>query len=229
MSTIAGEAWAVIVAAGRSARMDGVDKLFTTLAGRPLLAWTVGAFQRSRSVDAIVVVTAEDRVERVTSLVSEWRFTKVRDVVVGGAERQHSVRAGVEAVAGADVVAIHDGARPLVTPDLIERGVTLARETGAAICAVPSSDSVKEVDGEIVRAAHDRSRIWLAQTPQVFERELLLEAHARAEGVATDDAALVEALGREVRVYEGDAANIKVTTHEDLLIAETLLRARLEA
>jgi 2-C-methyl-D-erythritol 4-phosphate cytidylyltransferase len=140
------------------------------------------------------------------------------------------VRIGVEAANGAAIVAIHDAARPLVSPDLITRGVEVAREMGAAFCAVPSRDTVKEVDPDAatVLATHDRSRIWLAQTPQVFDRALLLRAHAASSSPATDDAALVEALGEPVRVYEGDARNIKITTRDDIMIAETLLRARFE-
>jgi len=174
------------------------------------------------------MMAARDRTDAARDFIAEWRFDKVRDVVAGGDERQHSVRAGVDVATGAAIVAVHDGARPLVLPALIEQGIALARDTGAAVCAVPSHDTVKDVEGGIVRATYDRERVWLAQTPQVFERVLLLEAHARGGTAATDDAALVEALGRDVHVYEGDRANLKVTSPDDLLIAETLLRARLE-
>ena len=138
-------------------------------------------------------------------LCAEWRFTKVSAVVAGGETRQDSVRAGLDAAEDAAIVAIHDAARPLVTPELIERGVAIARETGAALCAIPSRDTVKQVDGDppVVRATPDRAHMWLAQTPQVFDRALLLDAHARATSTATDDAALVEAAGHAVRVYEG--------------------------
>jgi 2-C-methyl-D-erythritol 4-phosphate cytidylyltransferase len=137
------------------------------------------------------------------------------------------VRAGVEALEGATIVAVHDGARPLVTPDLIAQGVTLARAHGAALCATPARDTIKQVEGDppVVRATIDRSGVWLAQTPQVFARDLLLRAHAQSIE-ATDDAALVEALGHEVRVYDGGTWNMKVTSQEDLIVAEALLRAR---
>ena len=224
----AGPAVAIIVAAGRSERMAGADKIFAALMGRPLLAWSLGAFNRCDDIDAIVVVTAPGAVERTQHFVREWRFAKVTAVVAGGATRQASVRAGIDAAPDAAVVAVHDAARPLVTPELISRGVALARERGAALCAVPARDTVKEVDGDppVVRATPDRTRMWLAQTPQVFDRALLLEAHAAASASATDDAALVEALGHAVYVYEGDAANIKITTPDDLVIAEALLRER---
>ena len=124
-----------------------------------------------------------------------------------------------------DWVVVHDGARPLVTAELIERGIDAARETGASCCAVPVADTVKESDdGTHVTRTLDRSRLWLAQTPQVFRYDLLVEAHERAQDEATDDAALVEALGVKVRLYEGSPRNIKVTTQEDLALVEALLQ-----
>ena len=224
-----GKAFGIIVAAGRSERMGSLDKMFAPLAGRPLLAWTLAAFKKCDAIDGIVVVASTDSVSRVRGLVAEWRFDKVTAVVTGGATRQQSVRAGIEAASDAAIVAVHDGARPLVTPEIIARGVALARETGAALCAVPARDTVKDVEGDppVVAATPDRARAWLAQTPQVFDRQLLLDAHARAEADATDDSALVEAMGHRVRVYEGDYANIQLTPPEDLIVAEALLRARL--
>lgn len=221
-------AYGIVVAAGRSERMGGIDKVFAQVSGRPLLAWTLGAFKRCEAIDAVVVVAATEAVERMRHFVREWRFANVVGVVPGGATRQASVRAGLDAARDAAIVVVHDGARLLVTPELIERGIDIAREAGAAVCALPSRDTVKEADGDppMVRATHDRSRIWLAQTPQVFTRDLLLRAHEAAESEATDDAALVEALGHDVRLYEGASWNIKVTTPEDVVIAEALLRER---
>lgn len=226
-----GPAWGVIVAAGRSERMGGADKVFAPLVGRPLVVWSLTAFRNCDEIDGIVVVAAPGSVDRMSALVHEWRMTKVRAVVAGGTQRQDSVRAGVEAADGAAIVAVHDAARPLVTAELIEAGVEAAREHGAAACALPATDTVKEVDSHsyAIRATLDRDLTWLAQTPQVFDRALLLEAHRRARAAATDDAALVEALGREVHVYEGARWNLKVTTPDDLLVAEALLRSRLEA
>ncbi len=223
-----GSAVGIIVAAGHSERMNGLDKIFAPLMGRPLLVWSLSAFKRCEAIDGVVVVASPQSVQRVRDLCADWRFTNVVAVVAGGETRQESVRAGVDAAADAAIVAIHDAARPLVTPELIERGVALARETGAALCAISSRDTVKEVDGDppMVRATPDRARMWLAQTPQVFDRALLLKAHARATSPATDDAALVEATGHEVRVYEGAASNFKITTPEDLIVAEALLRER---
>ena len=230
MGRIEGPAWGVIVAAGRSERMGGADKVFAPLVGRPLVVWSLTAFRTCDAIEGVVVVAAPRAVERMRALVDEWRMTMVRAVVGGGERRQDSVRAGVEAAEGAAIVAVHDAARPLVTPDLIATGVELARESGAACCGIAATDTVKDVDdARIVRSTRDREHTWLAQTPQVFDRALLLDAHRRAEAAATDDAALVEALGREVRMYEGARWNLKITTPDDLLVAEALLRARLDA
>ncbi len=221
-------ATAVIVAAGRSERMGGIDKVFAQLMGRPLLAWTLAAFKRCDEVDEIIIVTAAESLANMQRFVAEWRFTKVTQIVAGGDTRQASVRAGIDAAPDAAIIVVHDAARPLVTPELIASGIALARETGAALCAIPARDTVKEVAGEppVVSGTLDRERMWLAQTPQVFARALLLEAHQRATAIATDDAALIEALGHHVRVYEGAPSNFKVTTPEDLIIAEALLRER---
>lgn len=211
--------------------MGGTNKVFAQLVGRPLIVWTLGAFQSCGAIDEIVVVTAPDALDRLGDLIVEWRFDrKVSAVVAGGATRQESVRAGLDVAPDAAIVAIHDGARPLITPDLIERGIALARETGAALCATPARDTIKEVsdDPPTVAATPDRAAMWIAQTPQCFERALLLRAHEQAKGEATDDAALVEAIGHKVAVYEGAPSNIKVTAPDDLIIAEALLRKRFE-
>lgn len=227
---VAGPAYGIIVAAGRSERMGGVDKVFAEVMGRPLLAWTLGAFKRCEDIDGVVVVAAPESVGRVQAFVREWRFDGVTAVIPGGARRQDSVRAGIDATDGAAIVAVHDAARPLVTPELISLGIATARQSGAAICAVRARDTVKQVGGDppSVRATPDRSMMWLAQTPQVFDRELLRRAHANGAD-ATDDAALVEALGHEVLVYEGAEWNLKVTTPDDIIIAEALLRRRFDS
>jgi 2-C-methyl-D-erythritol 4-phosphate cytidylyltransferase len=176
----------------------------------------------------VVLVAAPAALDRARAFVREWRFDDVINVVPGGDTRQQSVRAGVEALEGAGIVVVHDGARPLVTPQLIAQGVEIAREHGAAICATPARDTIKQVEGDppVIRATIDRDGIWLAQTPQVFARDLLLRAHAQSAAAATDDAFLVEALGHAVRVYDGGTWNMKVTSQEDLVVAEALLRAR---
>ncbi len=217
---------AVIVAAGRSERMGGVDKLFAPLAGRPLLSHTLRAFEDAASIESVALVMNERNIDAARELVAVSGLTKVCAVVLGGERRRDSVLAGIEALAATDVVAVHDGARPLAAPALIDRVVAAALECGAAICAIPSKDTVKEADsGQVVRTL-DRSRLWLAQTPQAFRRDWLLEAHRAYGGDATDDAMMVEALGYTVRIVEGDPHNLKVTTPEDLHALESLIRLR---
>ena len=218
---------AVIVAAGRSRRMDGIDKLWAPLTGhtetRPLLAYSLAAFEACPSVSQAVLVVGEDAVERARSLVHDDGCHKVCAVVPGGERRQDSVRAGLDALGACQWVAVHDGARPLVTVELIEQGLLEALETGAACPVVVVPDTVKEID-EAGFAVHtlDRARLRLAQTPQVFRYDLLLEAHRRRDD-ATDDAAMVEALGVRVRLFPGTRRNVKVTTPEDLALVHALL------
>jgi len=223
MSEIAG---AIIVAAGSGTRMAGADKLFTEVAGQPLLAHAIAPFQECASIERIVLVMAPLNLKRGRDLVERYGFTKATALVKGGERRQDSVRLGLEALGGCDYVAVHDGARPLVTPELIARGLEAARETGAAAPAIPIADTVKEAgpNGIVLRTL-DRSRLWAVQTPQVFRYDLLLRAHREITADVTDDAAMVEALGEPVRLFEGSRANIKVTTVEDLTLIEALTAA----
>ncbi|TMG08159.1 MAG: 2-C-methyl-D-erythritol 4-phosphate cytidylyltransferase [Chloroflexi bacterium] len=223
MSEIAG---AIIVAAGSGTRMAGADKLFTEVAGQPLLAHAIAPFQECASIERIVLVMASLNLKRGRDLVERYGFTKATALVKGGERRQDSVRLGLEALGGCDYVAVHDGARPLVTPELIARGLEAARETGAAAPAIPIADTVKEAgpNGIVLRTL-DRSRLWAVQTPQVFRYDLLLRAHREITADVTDDAAMVEALGEPVRLFEGSRANIKVTTVEDLTLIEALTAA----
>lgn len=217
---------AVIVAAGGGTRMAGADKLFTEIAGRPLLAYAIAAFQECAAIDRIVVVIAPLNLKRGRELVERHALSKVTVLVKGGSRRQDSVGLGLEALGSCDYVAVHDGARPLVTPELIERGLEAARETGAAAPAVPLADTVKEAgpDGVVLRTL-DRSRLWAVQTPQVLRYELLVRAHREITEDVTDDAAMVEALGERVRLFEGSRRNVKVTTGEDLEVVEALLQS----
>jgi len=223
------EVGAIIAAAGRSERMAGRDKLWTLIAGadgrrRPLLAYSLAVFQACSAIQRIVLVTNEATLDQARALVRQERFDHVSAVVPGGSTRQDSVRAGLQALGDCTWVVVHDGARPLVTEELIERGLDAAKETGAACCALPVPDTVKEgdADGRIVRTL-DRSRLWLAQTPQVFRYDLLMKAHRQPHERATDDAALLEAMGMNVRLYQGSPRNLKVTALEDLALVEALL------
>lgn len=223
---------AVIVAAGRSQRL-GQDKLFISLAGRPVLAWTLAAFEACGAVSTVALVLNESNRSAGERLVREGGFAKVRSTCLGGARRQDSVLAGLRAFdrqgsVRHGYVVVHDGARPLVTPELIERGVAAARAVGAAIPGIPVKDTVKIVgpDG-MVAATPDRSCLRAIQTPQVFRFDLLLAAYESSTAEVTDDAALLEALGHPVVVYPGEYDNLKITTSDDLALAEALLRRTL--
>ncbi len=218
---------AIIVAAGRSLRMGGGDKIWVSVGGRPLLAHTVSMFQFCSAVDKIALVLSSDRQKLGLSLIKGAHFGKVTEICFGGEERQQSVRAGLEALGPCEWVIVHDGARPMVTTKLIEQGLAAARQTGAATCAVPVHDTLKLVnERQIVEKSLERNGLWLIQTPQVFRYDLLMEAHRKADGrtFANDDAALVERMGYEVKVFMGSYHNIKVTTPEDLVLAQMLLK-----
>ncbi|MBI4337707.1 MAG: 2-C-methyl-D-erythritol 4-phosphate cytidylyltransferase [Chloroflexi bacterium] len=204
--------------------MGGVDKLFAQVGQRPLLFYSLSAFQDSPLVETIVLVLSAANLDRGRALVAEYSFDKVAQVCLGGQRRQDSVRLGLIHLADCAWVVVHDGARPCVTQGLIARGLEAAQQTGAALAAVPARDTMKLVapDGTVERTP-PRDRLWAAQTPQVFRYSLLLRAHSVAQEAATDDAELVERLGHPVRVYAGDSANIKVTTPEDLAMAAALV------
>jgi len=214
---------AVIVAAGESQRMGGVDKVFALLGGKPVLARVIDAFQQCNSVAQVVVVVSRENLEKCQQLVTEGGGSKVIEVCAGGRRRQDSVAAGLSHLSQCQWVVIHDGARPLLTVDLIERGLEAAGEMGAAVAAVPVTDTVKMAgDDRLVQQTLPRRNLWAVQTPQVFRFDIITEAYERAQGEATDDASLVEQLGYKVRLYMGSYHNIKVTTPDDLALAEVL-------
>jgi 2-C-methyl-D-erythritol 4-phosphate cytidylyltransferase len=214
---------AIIVAAGSSERMGGRDKLLQQLDGRPMIAYSIAAFAVCSAIDRLVVVVSEANRDAISKIASQ--LAPEARTVLGGARRQDSVRAGLEALQGVDYVLVHDGARPLVTQELIDAALRGAIETGAALCAVPLADTLKR-GGEtgLVRETLPREGLWLAQTPQAFRYDLLRWAHETYSGDATDDAIMVEQLDRSVRLVRGSARNLKVTTPEDLRLAEALLR-----
>lgn len=216
----------VIVAAGESRRMAGVDKIFTPLAGLPLIAHTVEIFEAHPLVGALVLVLSPDKVEMGRSLAQERGWRKLAAVCAGGARRQDSVRLGLERLGPTPWVAIHDGARPCAGPELLDRGIEAARETGAAVAAVPAKDTIKVVSpAGLVLNTPSRDGLWLVQTPQVFKYDVLMQAHGGAQQGQnfTDDSALVEAMGHQVRVFMGSYDNLKVTTNEDLATAEHII------
>lgn len=224
---------ALVPAAGRGLRMGGsVPKQFLAIGGLPLVVHSLRVLQAAPSIDTIVLAVPQaDIAYCQADIVKAHGFSKVSNVVAGGQERQDSVRLALGAVGSeAEIVLVHDAVRPFLTVQMVEDVIKAARATGAAIIALPVRDTVKQVKiGHVIERTVDRKPLWLAQTPQAFRRDWLQEAHwkAEAEGVvATDDAYLLEWMGRPVTVVEGSGENIKVTRPEDMIIGEAILASR---
>jgi 2-C-methyl-D-erythritol 4-phosphate cytidylyltransferase len=221
---------AVIVAAGSSQRM-GFDKLLALLGDKPVLVHTIDAFERTVSVEEIILVARSERVEEFRELTRQGGFQKVRHIIAGGEQRQDSVRAGLERLSpSAEFVAVHDGARPLVTPEQIEHILAMARQHGAAALAAPVTDTLKRADENgVVIGGVSRENLYAMQTPQIFERDLLKRAYAAvvAENLSvTDEVSAVEQLGARVLVVPNDEWNVKITYPRDLLLAQAVLARR---
>jgi 2-C-methyl-D-erythritol 4-phosphate cytidylyltransferase len=221
---------AVIVAAGSSRRM-GFNKSFATIAGEPVIAHTIRAFERSRSVTEIIIVAREDQYDEIRELARAKSFEKVRSIIAGGEHRQDSVRAGLNRLdVGAKYVAVHDAARPLITPEQIERVFEQCQTHGAAALAEPIIDTIKRVDVDFVVAGSvDRHQLYAMQTPQIFERGLIEEAYRAvyAGNVSvTDEVSAVERFGRKVVLVLNEDFNFKITYPRDLGLAEFVLKQR---
>lgn len=224
---------ALIVAAGSSQRM-GFDKLFVDLAGRPVVAWSVAAFQSCPEVAEILLVTRPDKAAEFRALAEREGWTKLRAILPGGAQRHFSVWNGLQAITDPDApdhfVAVHDGARPLVTPDMIARCLALARQAGAACCAAPVSDTLKRADAERrIVGSVDRTGLWGMQTPQVFPLPILLRAYREiieANLLVTDETSALERIGQPVSLLNSGDFNLKITYPPDLELARHLLALR---
>lgn len=218
---------AVVPAAGSASRMEGVDKLRAELGGVPVLARTLLALEQCPHIHEIVVVTREEQISWVAELGRSHGISKLKTVVRGGADRAQSVELGLRELSPETrLAAVHDGARPFVSQDLLAEVILTASQTGAAVPAVPVKDTVKEAEAGIVVQTLDRSRLWAVQTPQVIDADLLRGAlkHCRDEGIAvTDDCSAVELLGKEVTLTHGEYENIKITTPIDLAFGEAIL------
>jgi 2-C-methyl-D-erythritol 4-phosphate cytidylyltransferase len=217
-----GKVGVVIVAAGTSQRMAGINKLFAPLRGKPLLAWSVDTCQEYSLVQEIVLVLNDKDLARGRKLKKERGWSKVT-LCPGGARRQDSVRRGLRQIKDCDWAMIHDGARPFLTLDLIEDGLQIVGKTGAAVAAVPVKDTIKLADSEkLIKDTLQRDRLWAAQTPQIFSFDVITRAYENLSTEVTDDATAVERLGYKVQLYMGDYKNIKVTTAEDLTLAKII-------
>ncbi len=216
---------AVIVAAGNASRMGGIDKVMAELNGEPMIVRTVRTFQTCDAISEIVIVTREDLMMPIMKLCAG--FDKVKAVVVGGSSRAESVTMGLSALSNqVKLVAVQDGARPLITHEVIDRTVRAAHSYGAAAPAIPVKDTIKVVTGGVVTGTPERKTLQAVQTPQVFDLDLLKGALKKAfqdEAEVTDDCSAVERMGMSVKIVEGDERNIKVTTPLDLAIAKLLL------
>jgi 2-C-methyl-D-erythritol 4-phosphate cytidylyltransferase len=221
---------AVIVAAGSSRRM-GFDKLFATLAGKPVIAHSIAAFERTGEIAEIVLVTRPERKGSIEELIASEGYTKVSRVIEGGAERHLSVWRGLQAVKGnASYVAIHDGARPLTSPAVIRQCLELARHGGAACVAAPIPDTVKRAsEAGLVVGSVERAGLWAMQTPQIFSTPIILQAYAALMSTGeevTDEVSAVQRMGVNIALLRNDEWNFKITIPRDLELAEHLLAAR---
>ena len=225
---------ALVAAAGSPSRMGGINKLLDPLDGIPVLVRTLTALERAQRVDSIVIATREEDLITVSQLCKTYGITKCKKVIRGGEDREHSVLlAALEAEPDTELLAFQDGARPLVSPALIDRVIEAAQRCGAAAPAIPVKDTIKTVrEDEAVEETLERSRLRAVQTPQVFEASLLkaaLQAALEEGAVLTDDCSAVERLGKVVYLIEGEETNLKITTPTDLVLAEALLAAEEDA
>ncbi|HEX8473977.1 MAG TPA: 2-C-methyl-D-erythritol 4-phosphate cytidylyltransferase [Pyrinomonadaceae bacterium] len=221
---------AIIAAAGRGLRMGGAEaKQFRQLCGIPIIIHTLRRFEQSATIGEIIVVLPSNETAGFLALAGRYELRKLARVVAGGATRTESIRRGLQTVraATAGIIAVHDGVRPFVAAEEIDRTVRAAEESGAAVLAVPASDTIKEVAGGRITRTIPRADAWHALTPQCFRYDLLRRAYEQALAdnfEATDDSMLVERLGAPVSIVEGNARNIKITRPADLALAEVLLR-----
>jgi 2-C-methyl-D-erythritol 4-phosphate cytidylyltransferase len=224
--------FALIPAAGMGKRMRaGCNKQYLLLDGEPILAHTIRVFENAPFIAGIYLVAPEQEIAYCREeVVERYGFSKVRAIVAGGSERQHSVHNGLNAMQGVeeqDVVLIHDGVRPFVPVGVLEAAAAAAGETGGAVVAVPVKDTVKVARDGVIIDTPPREQLWLAQTPQAFRFGLISSAHAAAEAdrfLGTDDASLMERQGWQLRVVMGDYRNIKITTPEDMVLAAAFLK-----
>lgn len=224
-----GKVVAIIPSAGLGRRMGGRKKNYLLLSGSPVLAYTLAAFEASTLIDAVIIAVAPGDEEYCRDELAPFGFRKVSHIIAGGKERQDSVYNGLEFAKDAEVVVVHDGARPLVTVDIIDAVIRSAFLNGAVIAAVPVKDTIKEVSDGMVARTIDRTHLVSVQTPQAFRREILVNAFQKAKAdnfYGTDESSLVERAGQTVSVVRGSYENFKITTAEDLLFAEGVLAKR---
>ena len=218
---------AVILASGRAIRMSGVDKMIISVAGKPLISFSIEAFLNCKKFDQIFITANDSNGDDIKEIVRSYSADELV-VISGGVRRQDSVKCALEMISNTNVVAIHDGARPLVSEKIIVEGFDLAIKHGSAIPVVPMEDTVKEISPafEIIRTL-ERSKIYRSQTPQFFDFGMLYCAHKKILGDVTDDAAMLEQTGYYPKIYYGNRKNIKITVPDDILVAEAYLNGKI--
>lgn len=222
----------VLPAAGSGKRMKADrNKLLLELSGKPIFIYTLEVFDRDPNCDGMWLAVKEDERELIEEYIEHYEIKKVKGYAIGGAERQDSVRAGLEMAGQSEVVLVHDAARPFISPAVIGELVERANESGAAIAGVPVKDTIKKVREGVITETVDRAELWMIQTPQAFRYELLMEAAQRAQAdgfLGTDEAMLVERMGHPVQIVESTYENVKMTTPDDLIYGKAILASRLQ-
>ena len=217
---------AVLVAAGSSSRMNGDDKIFLDLCSRPIIEHSLSVFMNSGLFETTILVLSKNSINLAHDKLSDY-LAEGLILTTGGARRQDSVSRGLEKIQKASVVAIHDGARPCITQSILEQGLQKVGKTGAAIPVIPITDTVKRLnDIGRVETTLPRKNYKFSQTPQFFDLALIRKAHRKIIKDVTDDASMIEMIGGEVEVFDGDIENLKITTSNDLVIAQNILEAR---
>lgn len=211
---------AIILAAGKSDRMKGVNKMLIPFKNNPLILHTVNVFHNSPLIQSIVLVVSKDLYKNAIDIFPNTQWNKITNIVIGGERRQDSVRNGLSKSKNTQWVIIHDGARPFITESTIQQGLIAAKNSGSAVAAVPVTDTIKEVENNNVTKTLPRHQLWSIQTPQIFRYEIIKQAYEQISEDATDDASMVEQLGKSVNVFMGSYNNIKLTTLHDINIAK---------
>ncbi len=220
----------IVVAGGKSERMgQNIDKAFLSLGTKPVLIYSLLAFEKCRDIEEVVLVVRKERIEAARYAVQMFGCNKVKNIVSGGNKRQDSVMAGLDVVGeDCEIVTVHDGARPCVTPELISETIKSAKAHGSGVAAVKITDTVKVVEKNmVISETIDRTKLWRVQTPQSFKRELLLKAFEvvkRKKLIVTDESSAVELISKDVRIVVATPSNIKITTPDDLVLAAALMR-----
>ena len=219
----------ILLAAGISTRMSGTDKIIAPINGLPAFWYPLKTLIDSHLIDQISIIASETNISKIKQYLENWNFPKTIHVFVGGKFRQDSVRIGIESLSDSDIIVIHDAARPFITNKMLIQGLNEVKKTGCSTVAIKTTDSMKIVSSENFSIKSlDRTKIWNIQTPQFFIQKILQESHQKTlntKEIFTDDTSLIESQGYQTKIFEGSNTNIKITTQDDLILAETILKS----